>query len=240
MRNKIELLQRVPLFALLQVDVLCQLAEAAKETALGKNEVLFFRGDPSSGFYVVVTGRIKLYLDGPLGVEKIVETVGPGGTFGEAVMFLGQSYPVNAAALTPSQLLWIPKERIDELIRENPGFCHQLLAALAMRLRSLIRDIESYSICTATQRVIGYLLSLLPPDVTKLNGQEIEITLPVQKYVLASRLNLQPETLSRVFNELTQQGLLRTSGRKIWITDPKRLFMEAPEVVRGNPHRRMS
>ncbi len=239
MRNKIEVLQRVPLLALLQADVLRQLAEAAKEAFLGKNEVLFFRGDPASGFYVVVTGRIKLYLDGPAGAEKIVETVGPGGTFGEVVMFLGQPYSVNAAALVPSQLFWIPKERIDELIREHPDLCHQMLAALAMRLRSLIRDIESYSICTATQRVIGYLISLLPPEASVLSEQEIEIVLPIQKYVLASRLNLQPETLSRVFSDLTQQGLLRTSGRKIWITHPKRLFEEAPEAGSGAPRLRL-
>lgn len=223
------LLRKVPLFSLLDTQLLQVLAEAAQEVELERDQVLFFRGDPANGFYVVVEGRIKLYLDGPNGAEKVVETVGPGGTFGEAVMFLGQPYPVNTAALTPAKLLWIPRETIHGLLRSNGDFCQRMLAGMAMRLRSLIHDIQTYSVCSATQRVIGYLLQLVPETESGATGDELLVELPVQKYVLASRLNLKPETLSRVFSDLAAEGLLRTSGRKVWILDLDRLRRFAPE-----------
>ncbi|GAB6079731.1 Crp/Fnr family transcriptional regulator [Hydrogenophilus hirschii] len=229
MPKTIALLRNVPLFSLLEDKTLTQVAEAAQPVALERDQVLFFRGDASRGFYVVVQGRIKLYIDGPNGVEKVIETVGPGGTFGEAVMFLRQPYPVNTAALTPAEVLFIPRDVIERLLDANRDFCQRMLAGMAMRLRSLIHDIETYSVCSATQRVIGYLLQLLPEAGVATNDGPILLELPVQKYVLASRLNLKPETLSRVFSDLAAEGLLRTSGRKVWILDLEGLRAFAPQ-----------
>lgn len=229
MTPAVALLRKVPLFSLLDTATLHHLAETAHEVALERDETLFFRGDPANGFYVVVEGRVKLFIDGPHGAEKVIETVGPTGTFGEAVMFLGQPYPVNTAALTPARLLWIPKQAIEQLLATNRDFCQRMLAGMAMRLRSLIHDIETYSLCSATQRVIGYLLQWVPETESASPGKELLIELPVQKYVLASRLNLKPETLSRVFSDLAAEGLVRTSGRKVWILDLERLRHFAPE-----------
>ena len=94
-----------------------------------------------------------------------------------------------------------------------------MLAGMAMRLRTLVRDIEAYSLQSATQRVIGYLLQSCEQE-----RGEAMIELPLPRYVIASRLNLTPETLSRVFHELTRQGVLRSEGRRVMVPDVGRLW----------------
>lgn len=211
-------LRRAALFALLGEEDLTALARRCRPVRLARGEVLFFRGEPARGFYLVERGRIKLFLDSPAGAEKIVDTVGPGGTFGEAVMFLDQPYPVSTAALGDAELIFVTKDAVDELLESRPDFCRRMLAGMAMRLRTLVRDIEAYSLQTATQRVIGYLLQSWEQE----RGEAV-IELPLPRYVIASRLNLTPETLSRVFHELAQQGVLRSEGRRVVVSDVGRL-----------------
>lgn len=211
-------LRRVALFALLDEEELEALARRCRPVQLARDEVLFLRGEPARGFYLVERGRIKLFLDSPSGAEKIVNTVGPGGTFGEAVMFLDQPYPVSTAALGEAELVFVPKEAVDELLERRPDFCRRMLAGMAMRLRVMVRDIEAYSLQTAAQRVIGYLLQSCEHE-----RGEATIELPLPRYVIASRLNLTPETLSRVFHELAQQGVLRSEGRRVVVPDVGRL-----------------
>jgi len=96
-----------------------------------------------------------------------------------------------------------------------------LLAGLAMRLHSLIGDVESYSLRSSAQRVIGYLLQHCPHDGEC--EERLEFTLPTSKQVIASRLNLTPETLSRIFHDLAEGGLIEVHGRQIMVPDLARL-----------------
>ena len=218
MQELADRLRRAALFTLLGEEELTTLARRCRPVQLERDEVLFLRGEPARGFYLVERGRIKLFLDSPSGAEKIVDTVGPGGTFGEAVMFLDQPYPVSTAALSDAELVFVPKDAVDELLESRPDFCRRMLAGMAMRLRTLVRDIEAYSLQSATQRVIGYLLQSCEQE-----RGEAMIELPLPRYVIASRLNLTPETLSRVFHELTRQGVLRSEGRRVMVPDVGRL-----------------
>lgn len=218
--NLAALLQRVPLFSELSDAEIAQVMRFTREKRLDKGELLFQRGDPAHGFYFVVSGQIKLAISSPQGNEKIVEVIHPEQTFGEAIMFMDRSYPVFAEALVATHLLHIAQNVVSELIDQDPTFARKLLAGMAIRLHGMIRDVETYSLRSSTQRVIGFLLQQVPeqPGPTP---QQIE--LPTSKQVMASRLNLTPETLSRIFHELSEAGLIQVQGKQITLLDPKRL-----------------
>jgi CRP-like cAMP-binding protein len=211
------LLRRIPLFSELSDAEIARVTRYARERQLARGEVLFQRGDQPHGFYFVVAGQVKLAFSSAQGTEKVVEIIGPMQSFGEAVMFTNRPYPVFAEALADTRLLHIGQAVVTELIEQDSGFANKLLAGMAIRLHSLIQDVEDYSLRSSMQRVIGYLLQQAEGDAP------CDIALPTSKQVIASRLNLSPETLSRIFHDLAESGLITVHGKRITLHDPARL-----------------
>lgn len=214
------LLSQVPIFSELSDEEISNVARYTRERKLDKGELLFQRGDPPHGFYFVVSGQVKLAVSSAQGNEKVVEIIGPMQTFGEAVMLMDRPYPVFSEALVATRLLHIGQSVVSELIDKDPGFARKLLAGMAIRLHSMVQDVETYSLRSSTQRVIGYLLQQPERDTEDGNSH---IELPTSKQVIASRLNLTPETLSRIFHDLSEAGLISVQGKHIALLDPARL-----------------
>jgi len=219
------LLGRMPLFSALAPEDLARLAAATRERRLHKGERLFQRGDAPKGFFLVVWGQVKLAFTSAQGNEKVVEILGPLQSFGEAVMFLDQPYPVLGEALADTLLLHIGSAAVFGLIEEDPRFARKLLAGMSIRLHTMVRDVESYALRSSTQRVIGYLLQLAEgvPCAPGVAQGAVSVELPTSKQVIASRLSLTPETLSRIFHELSSMGLIEVQGKLIRIHDAARL-----------------
>ncbi|GAB2180455.1 Crp/Fnr family transcriptional regulator [Denitratisoma sp. agr-D3] len=185
---------------------------------------MFAKGDPVLGFHIVAYGQVKLFLSTAQGNEKVVEVIGPQQSFGEAVMFLDRPYPVSAEVMTDTLLLHVPRDIVFSLLDSDPSFARRMLAGLSMRMHSLLMDVESFSLRSSTQRIIGYLLQHCPE--TEGGGApegEVEVALPMSKQIIASRLNLTPETLSRIFSELSGRSLIEVQGRNVKILDARRL-----------------
>lgn len=216
-----QILARLPLFQKLASEQIAALETACRERRLSKGEMLFQKGDPAKGFFVLVFGQIKLAFPSSQGNEKVVQILGPQQSFGEAVMFMGRPYPVFAEALADSLLLHIGSAPVFELLEKDPLFARRMLAGLSTRLHSLVQDVETYSLRSSAQRVVGYLLQHCPESESGENS--FDILLPTSKQVIASRLNLTPETLSRIFHDLSANGLIGVSGKNITINDVRRL-----------------
>ncbi len=217
----VSLLARLPLFQeLAAVQVEC-IAAQTRTRHLPKGEILFHQGEESHGFFTVVSGQIKLAFASAQGNEKVVEIIGPRQSFGEAVMFMGRPYPVFAQALSDAFLLQIPKQTVFDLLRTDSNFARAMLAGLSRRLHSLVADVEAYSLRSGTQRVIGYLLQL--PAQQENAENESSLSLPISKQVLVSRLNLTPESPSRVLHELSCANLISVQGRQVRIHGLQRL-----------------
>lgn len=206
------LLAALPLFRAVPGTAMVDLVRASHEVRLDKGCIVFNRGDQPSGFYVVVYGQVKLAIPGPIGIEKVVELIGPGSSFGEAVLFLDKPYLVCAQALVDSLLIHVGKTALFRLLDQNPLFARQMLAGLSMRLHGLVQDVAGYAMLSGMQRLIGYLLP-------RIQGQPPVVKLPASKHVVASRLNLTPETFSRILHELTSAGLIAVHARDIEIRD---------------------
>jgi len=216
-----EFLKNVPLFRELTDEELDRIAAGTAQVRAPTGTILFRRGEASSGFHVVVYGQVKLAFGAADGSEKVVEILGPGSSFGEAVMFLDKPYVVFAETLADSLVLAIGKQTIFAELERNPRFARKMLAGLAQRLHRLVHDLEAYTLRSGTQRVIGYLLR----DYSE-EGQPrapVEVALATSKGVLASRLNITREHFSRILHDLSAAGLIEVHGRIIRILDPERL-----------------
>jgi CRP-like cAMP-binding protein len=217
----LDFLRNLPLFRDLEFDQLELIGAATAEQRASAGTVLFRRGDPCDGFHVIVVGRVKLALLAPEGAEKVVEILGPGQSFSEAVMFLGKPHLLCAEVLADSLLLFVRGGAVLEAIERNPRFGRRMLGELSQRLCRLVADIEAYTLKNATERVTDYLLGLLPDDHDA--GRPADVVLAASKSALASRLSITREHFSRILHELSQAGLIAVSGRSIRILDPAAL-----------------
>ena len=215
------LLARTPLFQGLAPGEIETINKGAREVDIDRGAILFRRGDPSDGFYLVVYGQIKLSFISQQGAEKVVEIIGPGQTFGEAVMFMDKPYPVMATALADSQLVHLGRTALYAELDHDPKLARKMLAGLSMKLHRLLADMESLSTQSARERVVGYLLRELPERHDP--HAPVEIQLPTSKGTIASRLNITQEHFSRILHELHESGAIEVAGRTIRIIDPNHL-----------------
>jgi len=216
-----DFLSQLALFADMEPDELDRIAAGTAELHAKRGDVLFHRGDACTGFHAVIYGQIKLAFTSPHGSEKVVEIVGPGYSFGEAVMFMDKPYIVTAQALADAMLLHVGKSVVLEELQRDPDFARRMLAGLSRRLHGLIGDVEAYSLRSGAERVIGYLLSHAEAAASSEEGRQL--ILPFSKAVLASRLNLTPEHFSRILHDLADRSLISVSGKSISIPDVEKL-----------------
>ena len=221
-------LATLPLFSNMRDEELQRLATGCQLRRVERGKVIFRTGDPCHEFHVNVLGQVKLFVISPTGTEKVVELVGPGDSFAEAVMFMGVPYVLSAQTLTDSLILSIEKDVVLREIGASPEFALRMLAGLSRRLHGLIKDVEAYALHSGVQRVIGYLLGDDNLDETENASQAITVSLPVSKAAIASRLSLTPEYFSRVLNELETAGLIHVDKRDIHISDTSRLANYQP------------
>jgi CRP-like cAMP-binding protein len=218
-------LANLPMFSEMSAVELDRVAVATVTVYAQKGESLFQCGDPCTGFHVLVYGQIKLGFTSPQGVEKVVEIIRPGQSFGEALMFLDTPYIVFAQALSDSMVLHVAKHVVFEELGRDPGFSRRMLSGLSRRLHGLVRDVEAYTLRSGQERVIGYLLA--DAADTPLDGKPAEVHLTPGKSVIASRLNMTPEHFSRILHELAAAGLIKVNGRAVRILDLDRLRRNA-------------
>jgi CRP-like cAMP-binding protein len=215
-------LRVLPLFGHLSPAETERLALGCQLRRFARGEAIFHMGEPCEEFHVAVTGQVKLYAVSPAGQEKVVEIVGPGGSFAEALMFTGQSYIINAQSLSDTLLLSVKKAAVVAEIERDPRLAMRMLAGLSRRLHGLVQDVQGYALHSGVQRVIGYLLRGVSTD-DSVGSEAITVSLPVSKSVVASRLSLTPEYFSRVLHELEAAGLIEIDKRDIVIRDARRL-----------------
>lgn len=213
-------LRAYPLFAALDDEQFRRLAQSVQVHALEPRQMLFQRGDPARHWYVVLEGSVKLALQSRSGEEKVVERLGPGQSFGEALMFMeAPAFPVAAIALDASEVLAVPNAGFIAALKESPETCFRMLADLSRRLHGLVREIEELTLASATLRVVRHVLELAG---TTTSGP-VTVTLEESKQMLASRLAIKPETLSRILRSLSDAGVLNVEGRQLHVPDVARL-----------------
>jgi CRP-like cAMP-binding protein len=220
-----EALQQLPLFQQLDAQTVVSIADAGRALHVPRAGRILNRGDRLDGFYVVFEGSLKMYILSCDGTERILRILRRGDSFGEAMMFNGFDSPVFVDALTNSQVAYIPHRLVADVLAHDPRFIESMFRGMSHLLLDFVRDIEACCLMNAKQRTVAYLLRLAEHRGT----QEQQVTLPASKWVVASMLNLAPETFSRELHRLQADGLVEVVRRTIHVKDRAGLL----EIVHG-------
>ena len=212
----------IPLFQGLSEDQTAQLYALVTRRSVIRGQQVFFEGDKAIGFYILLSGRIKISKLSPEGKEQILHIIGPGDLFGEVPMFAGGFFPANAGAMEDAELLFYPRERFMDMIGRYPTLAMNMLGFLSQRLLHLTRLVENLSLKEVHERLAAYLLHLVD-----LQNNPDTIQLDINKGQLASLLGTIPETLSRILTRLHNDSLIEVTGRKIKIVNRHGLQMLA-------------
>jgi CRP/FNR family transcriptional regulator, dissimilatory nitrate respiration regulator len=203
-----------PLFEGLPDKELGEIASIAIGKSYQRGETIFFEGDIAVGFYMVAEGRVKIFKMSPAGKEHILHIFGAGEPFGEVPVFHGRPFPASAEALEKTATIYFPRDRFIRLVEANPSIALNMLGVLSLRLRRFTNQIENLSLKEVPARLAGYLLYL-----SEEQGSAARVDLPITKGQLASLLGTIPETLSRIFAKMSEEGLIDVQGRQIELLD---------------------
>jgi CRP-like cAMP-binding protein len=187
-----------------------ELAGIAIRNTFARGQTIFTEGEHASGFYVLVSGRVKVFKLSTEGKEQVLHIIQGGEPFGEVAVFTGSKFPAHAEAIEKSVTLFFPRMAFMKLIEKDPSLAMNMLALLSFRLKRFAQLVENLSLKEVPQRFAAYLLYL-----SETKGGTLEVELDVSKALLASLLGTIPETLSRILNRMALQGLIEVQGRKI-------------------------
>lgn len=215
-------LREIPLFSELTIDQLRQVSSFSQLKQFKKAERVFNEGDFYSGFYILLTGTVKVSKISISGKESVMHIVKSLNTFADVPIFEGGAYPVSAEAIEESIALFIPKEKFLELLRREPEISFKMLAGFAKKMRSLVNQIEDLSSKEIANRFARYLIKeIIAAGTEKLPEPFVKLLIP--KATIASYIGTITETLSRILHKLQKEGIIRIKGKIIFVSDFKKL-----------------
>jgi CRP-like cAMP-binding protein len=218
----IELLRRCPLFAGLKEEDLKRIRAIASLRQIEKREVLFSDGEETKGFYVILSGRVKLFKVSPEGKEQILHIVSAPDAFAEAALFLEGTYPAFAEAMTDCQLLYFPKRDFIQLIEKNPQLSINMIVTLSHYLKRFASLIEELSLKEVSSRIAKYIIDLSMKS-SKEGKSPKEVELDLSKTQLALKLGTISETLSRTLAKMKAKKIIDVRKNKIIILNREAL-----------------
>ena len=198
----LDVVSRIAVFGALQPAAIQRVIAPATVIALDEHEPLFRHGEPASALFIVLDGWIKLYRVTLSGEEAVIRVFTRGDSFAEAVAFTGANYPASAEAVSKARVVRIPADHVVRCIRESPEIALAMIASTSQHLHHLVQQVEQLKAQSGIQRVAEFLASLCPSD----HGAA-KIALPYDKVLIAARLGLKPESLSRAFAKLRTVGV---------------------------------
>ncbi len=217
--KRTDILKRVHLFSGLTEADLAALAGLAVSRSFPRDTPIFLEGRQSQGFYILLSGSVKLVKNSPEGKEYIIRLVWPGQTFGEAVVFSESPYPATAVALEECQALFFPKGPFLKLLASSTTLARNMLATMSHLLYHLTRQLEDLSLKEVSSRLARYILEQCQDS----HGQVAEgltFELPTSKIHLAAYLGTISETLSRTLTRLKSLGAISEERGRITIKNP--------------------
>lgn len=200
--DDLKIASQIPVFSDLRPETLEMLLAESNLMTIRPGHCLFRQGEKAVSFFIVLDGWIKLFRVTPAGDEAVLNVLSKGESFGEAVALTGGRYPATACAVSRAQVIVIPAEHVINCIQEMPDIAIAMIASTSQDLHRLVHRVEQLTAQSGVQRVAEFLISLSPCD-----EGPCTISLPYDKSLIAGRLGLQPESLSRVFAKLRPVGI---------------------------------
>lgn len=210
-----DILSSIPSFSGLSETQIGEIRQIAVDRHFAKGEIIFFQGDEGNGFYIIISGMVKIFKVSPEGKEHIMRIVTRGEPFGQVAVYAGRAFPASAQAIAKSHLLFLPRTEFVQLINHNPSLALSMLANLSMRLREFTVHVENLALKEVPGRLAAYLIHLAEEQ----RNEDDMVSLNISKVQLSSLLGTTPETLSRILTQMQGRGLIEVKRRDIRILD---------------------
>ncbi|WP_208989371.1 Crp/Fnr family transcriptional regulator [Pseudovibrio sp. POLY-S9] len=208
--SEVEKLAEIPLLKRLSTEAREQLLRGATKKSVSRGEMIFFQDDKADAFFIVLEGWVKVFRATSSGDEAVVGVFTRGQTFAEGAAFTNSNYPASGEAVTDSVVLCIPVAHLANSIAADPNIALAMMSSLSMHLHQLVLQIEGLKTHTGAQRVAEFLLNLSTEP-----AGSCTLVLPYDKALIAGRLGMKPESLSRAFQKLKSYGVEVKQNRAI-------------------------
>jgi CRP-like cAMP-binding protein len=200
--DDLDIVRRINVFRGLNPRMIQQMIAPATTLSLREGEVVCRQEDPATAFFIVVDGWIKLYRITVAGDEAVINVLAKGDSFAESAAFTGQPYLHTAEAVSEARVIRVPVAHVVKCIQSTPEFAQAMIAAMAQHMSHLVQQVEQLKAKLGVQRLAEFLASLCPSG-----AGTCTVVLPYDKTLIAGRLGLKPESLSRAFAKLRSVGV---------------------------------
>jgi CRP-like cAMP-binding protein len=199
----LQIVTRLAVFRGLKSETVEHIIAPATAVMLRPHEWIVRQGDPATAFFIVIDGWVKLYRNTAAGDETVIDIMTKGESFAEAVAFTGNRYLATAEAVTEARVGRIPADHIVRCIRQSPDIALAMIASISQHMHHLVQQVEQLKAQSGVQRVAEFLASLSSAE-----QGHCALVLPYDKVLIAGRLGLTPESLSRAFARLRAIGVV--------------------------------
>jgi CRP-like cAMP-binding protein len=226
----LQIITRLAVFRGLKAETVQHVIAPATAVMLRPHELIMRQDDPATAFFIVIDGWVKLYRSTPAGDETVIEIMTKGDSFAEAVAFTGNRYIATAESVSTARVGRIPADHLVRCIRGSPDIALAMIASISQHMHHLIQQVEQLKAQSGVQRVAEFLASLSLAE----HGH-CAVALPYDKILIAGRLGLTPESLSRAFARLRTIGVIVDNSNVIVsdVAKLRRLASDDRSVARG-------
>jgi len=216
-QQDIDIINKSVLFKKIPDDITRELLDGSIKRVIPRGKTLFIQGEAAANLFVMIEGWVKLTRITPAGDEIVLTVYTAGESFGEAAALQGGIYPVTAQAVSDSEILSVKAATILHTLKTRPELVVAMLSCTYQHLHELVIQIESMKALSSAQRLAAFLIALAP-----VGEGSCAFALPYDKALMAGRLGMKPESLSRAFARLRERGVM-VSRTNIAIADVARL-----------------
>jgi len=226
----LQVINRVAVFQALRPETVQHIIAPASATLLRPHETIMRQDDPATAFFIVIDGWMKISRNTQSGGETVIDMMRTGDSFAEAAAFSGGRYIATAEAASMARVARIPADHLIRCIRESPDIALAMIASTSQRMRYLVQQVEQLKAQSGVQRVADFLASLSVAEQGR-----CALALPYDKILIAGRLGLTPESLSRAFAKLRGVGVtINASQVNVKdIVELRRIASDDRTAVRG-------
>lgn len=190
-----------------------------------KGQVLFHEGTRPLGIYCINSGKIKIYQTGSDGKNQIIKIATPGEVLGYKALISDSPYPVTGETLEETSVCFIPKDEFIATLQSNPEFGQKLLKLACTEIGAMTDNLTSLAQKSVRERLAVALLML--KDTYGIDAavdeKDSEIEINLTREDIANIVGTATETVIRILQEMKEDKLIETNGRKIRVVEPQKL-----------------
>lgn len=220
--DEMALMKRIPLFADMPREQLQSLVGALNRRFYHKGQTILHQGDTGDSLFVIVSGRVRIYILSPEGHELSFWIYDEGDFFGEMALLTGEPRSACAEAMQPTEVLVLHRQAFRDYLLSNPLAAIHTIEALSKRLRRTTESAEGLFSLNVTQRIARKLLELMDRfGVPQEDGVLIDLNLSQE--AMATLVGTTRESANRALRNLRDEGIVEVTRSRIRVIHPEKL-----------------